>query len=76
MKTRSIARRFARFARDLERVDSEVETAANRAMLDTLGVMLAGGAHPSVRALAQATTRGEGRATLSTGGRTPKPLRW
>ena len=38
-------------------------------MLDTLGVMLAGGAHPSVRALARATTRGEGKATLATGGR-------
>ena len=38
-------------------------------MLDTLGVMLAGGAHPSVRALAQAAARGEGRAALATGGR-------
>ena len=69
MKTPSIARRFARFACGLERVDSEVKTAADRAMLDTLGVMLAGGAHPSVRALAAAAARGEGRATLTTGGR-------
>ena len=38
-------------------------------MLDTLGVMLAGGAHPSVRALAQAAARGTGKATLATGGR-------
>lgn len=38
-------------------------------MLDTLGVMLAGGAHPSVRALASAASRGEGKATLATGGR-------
>ena len=38
-------------------------------MLDTLGVMLAGGAHPSVRALAQIAARGEGQATLATGGR-------
>ena len=38
-------------------------------MLDTLGVMLAGGAHPSVRALAAAAARGEGRAALATGGR-------
>ena len=69
MKTPSIARRFARFACGLERVDSEVRTAADRAMLDTLGVMLAGGAHPSVRALAAAAACGEGRATLATGGR-------
>lgn len=69
MKTPSIARRFAAFACGLERVDSEVKTAADRAMLDTLGVMLAGGAHPSVRALAEVTTRGEGKATLATGGR-------
>ena len=38
-------------------------------MLDTLGVMLAGGAHPSVRALTEVTKRGEGRATLATGWR-------
>lgn len=38
-------------------------------MLDTLGVMLAGGAHPSARALAEVTRRGEGKATLATGGR-------
>ena len=69
MKTPSIARRFARFACGLERMDSEVRTAADRAMLDTLGVMLAGGAHPSVRALAQASPRGEGKAALATGGR-------
>ncbi len=68
MKTPSIARRFAGFACGLERVDSEVRTAANRAMLDTLGVILAGGAHPSARALAE-VTRGEGRAALATGGR-------
>ncbi len=69
MKTPPIARRFARFACGLDRVDSEVRRAADRAMLDTLGVMLAGGAHPSVRALAAAVTRGEGRAALATGGR-------
>ena len=69
MKTQPIARRFARFACNLERVDSEAMAAANRAILDTLGVMLAGGVHPSVRALAAAATRGEGRATLATGGR-------
>ena len=69
MKTPSIARRFAKFACGLERVDSEVRAAADRAMLDTLGVMLAGGAHPSVRALAQAASRGTGKATLATGGR-------
>ena len=69
MKTPSIARRFAGFACGLERIDSEVKTAADRAMLDTLGVMLAGGAHPSVRALAQAAARGEGKAALATGGR-------
>ena len=69
MNTPSIARRFAKFACGLERLDSEVRAAADRAMLDTLGVMLAGGAHPSVRALAGASTRGEGRATLATGGR-------
>ena len=69
MKTPSIARRFAGFACGLERVDSEVRTAANRAMLDTLGVILAGGAHPSVLSLAEAATRGEGRATLATSGR-------
>ena len=38
-------------------------------MLDTLGVMLAGGAHPSARALAEAAARREGKATLATGGR-------
>ena len=69
MKTLPIARRFARFACGLERVEPEVGRAADRAMLDTLGVMLAGGAHPSVRALAQAAARGEGRAALATGGR-------
>lgn len=69
MKTPSIARRFAKFACGLEHLDSEVRTAADRAILDTLGVMLAGGAHPSVRALAEVTRRGEGKATLATGGR-------
>ncbi|MCY3823220.1 MAG: MmgE/PrpD family protein [Nitrospinae bacterium] len=69
MRTPTIARRFAKFACGLERLDPEVRTAADRAILDTLGVMLAGGAHPSVRALAQAAARGEGRATLATGGR-------
>ena len=69
MRTPSIARRFARFACGLKRIDAEVRTAANRAILDTLGVMLAGGAHPSVRALAEVTKRGEGPATLATGGR-------
>ena len=38
-------------------------------MLDTLGVMLAGGAHPSVRALVAVTPRREGQATMATGGR-------
>ena len=69
MNTPSIARRFAKFACGLEHIDSDVRTAADRAMLDTLGVMLAGGAHPSVRALAQIAARGEGQATLATGGR-------
>ena len=69
MKTRPIARRFAAFACGLERIDSDVRTAANRAILDTLGVMIAGGAHPSVRALARAATRPDGKAALATGGR-------
>ena len=69
MSTPTIARRFAAFACGLERVDTEVRKAANRAMLDTLGVMLAGGAHPMARALAAATPRREGEATLATGGR-------
>ena len=69
MSTQTIARQFAAFACGLERIDSDVNKVADRAMLDTLGVMLAGGAHPSVRALAQAASRGEGKATLATGGR-------
>ncbi len=70
MSTQTIARQFAAFACGLECIDSDGNKVADRAMLDTLGVMLAGGAHPSVRALAQATLRGEGKATLATGGRT------
>ena len=69
MSTQTIARQFAGFACGLERIDSDVNKVADRAILDTLGVMLAGGAHPSVRALAQAVSRGEGKATLATGGR-------
>ena len=66
--TQSIVRQFACFACTLPEIPGGVLHAADRAMLDTLGAMIAGGAHPATRALAGALPLHEGPATLATGG--------
>ena len=61
------ARRFARFVCDLPALSSKVRHTADRAMLDTLSAIVAGRAHDTVRAIAEAFTTGHGKATVCTG---------
>lgn len=63
-----IARQFAQFACAPQDVPECVERQADRAMLDTLGAIIAGGAHEVVRKLAAATPSHSGNAVLATGG--------
>ncbi|MEX0305207.1 MAG: MmgE/PrpD family protein [Leisingera sp.] len=67
--TSSIARRFAAFACGLSGIPAEAAHQADRALLDTVGAIIAGGAHPAVQAAANAMPRHPGRAVLATGGR-------
>ncbi|MEM1079394.1 MAG: MmgE/PrpD family protein [Pseudomonadota bacterium] len=64
----SIARQFARFACSESLLPEPVIHAAYRAMLDTLGAMIAGGAHSATRRVAAAQPCHPGQATLTTGG--------
>lgn len=66
--TRPIARQFAEFACDCPAVPVEVTHAADRALLDTLGAIVAGGGHASTQMAAGAIPHHTGRATLATGG--------
>lgn len=66
--TQTIARRFAAFACALPDLPEGVVCAADRAILDTLGAIIAGGVHPSTLAVAAALPRHQGNATLATGG--------
>lgn len=68
MSLMSIARQFARFACTPQDVPECVERQADRAMLDTLGAVIAGGAHEAVQTLAVATPHHVGNAVLATGG--------
>ena len=66
--TGTIARQFAAFACTAPMISGEVAHAADRAILDTLGAIIAGGAHPATRAVADAMPQHKGKATLATGG--------
>ncbi|MCG7522531.1 MmgE/PrpD family protein [Ruegeria sp. Ofav3-42] len=68
--TTSIARRFAAFASACPDIPAQVIHAADRAMLDTMGAIIAGGAHPSTQAVAGAMPQHDGLAILATGGQT------
>jgi 2-methylcitrate dehydratase PrpD len=65
----AIARRIARFALAPPPLPDAVRTAADRAILDTLGVMVAGGVHPAARAARAAAGDAPGPATMATRGR-------
>lgn len=65
---RSIARQFAAFACKPPEIPGEVAHAADRALLDTLGAIMAGGVHPATQTVANAVPRHTGPATLATGG--------
>ncbi len=66
--TKTIARQFAEFACALPDIPETVAHAADRAMLDTLGAIAAGGAHPTAQAAAGVFSRTAGKAPLATGG--------
>ena len=66
--TTPIARKFASFACTPPPIPDDVQHAADRAMLDTLGAIIAGGAHSATQLVAEAMPRHEGKATLATGG--------
>lgn len=66
--TQPIARQFADFAFSLSETPGEVLHAADRAILDTLGAIIAGGAHPASQAAAETRACKNGAATLATGG--------
>lgn len=70
MTTDSVARRMAQFACSLEDFPEEVWHAADRALLDTVAAIIAGGVHPQTRAIAKSNSQSHatGSATLSTGG--------
>jgi 2-methylcitrate dehydratase PrpD len=61
-----LTRRFADWSIGFDLPDAlaEVRRAARRAILDTLGVMAAGGVHPKVRALASGLPPTSGRCTV------------
>jgi 2-methylcitrate dehydratase PrpD len=61
-----LTRRFANWSIGFTLSDapSDVRRTARRAILDTLGVMAAGGAHPKVRALASGLPPASGRCTV------------
>lgn len=65
---KSIARKFAEFATGNCNYPQSVEHQADRAMLDTLGAIIAGGAHPSVKAIVENYSYHQGSAMLATGG--------
>lgn len=62
-----LGRRFARFVTDLPALPGDVRRAADRAMLDTVGAIIAGTAHDTVKAVAAAYPTGQGTATVCTG---------
>lgn len=66
--TASVARQFADFACAGIDPPAEVTHQANRAILDTLGVIVAGAAHPTTQAVAAAHPDRTGEAALATGG--------
>ncbi|MGB1255987.1 MAG: MmgE/PrpD family protein [Thiolinea sp.] len=66
----TIARQFARFACVDTMTPDNVLHIADRAILDTLGAIIAGGVHPTVRAVATAFVSADGPATLATTGKT------
>jgi len=66
--TETIARRFARFACACPDMPADVSAVADRAMLDTLGAMIAGGAHVATGAVATALPGHPGMSTRATGG--------
>ncbi|MBE1285045.1 MAG: hypothetical protein GJ676_17160 [Rhodobacteraceae bacterium] len=66
--TGSIARQIAVFACAAPDMSAEVQHAADRAILDTLGAIIAGGAHPATQALVVSLPHHAGQATLATGG--------
>lgn len=66
--TQTIARQFAAFACALPDLPEGVVCAADRAILDTLGAIIAGGVHPATLAVADASPRHQGTAALATGG--------
>ena len=63
--TETIARRFACACPDMP---ADVSAVADRAMLDTLGAMIAGGAHAATGAIATALPSHPGMSTRATGG--------
>ncbi|MEM9317874.1 MAG: MmgE/PrpD family protein [Pseudomonadota bacterium] len=67
--TPSIARQFAQFACSGTSIPDEVLVATDRAIFDTLGAMIAGGAHPTLAAVLAGQPQHPGRSTLVTGGR-------
>ena len=64
----ALSRHFAQFASMPPKPPDAVVRAADRAILDTLGVMIAGGAHPATRRLAHALPQHPGSAALAVGG--------
>jgi 2-methylcitrate dehydratase PrpD len=72
MNESNLAYHFANWACELSRSDipDNVYTAAHRAMLDTLGVTLAGRAHPDIKRLSEIWPASNGSSSLVTGGMT------
>ncbi|MCV0428343.1 MAG: MmgE/PrpD family protein, partial [Roseibium sp.] len=66
--TPPIARRFAQFAVSRTSFPDEVSEVADRALLDTIGAIIAGGAHDATRRVHAAMPKHPGPATLATGG--------
>lgn len=72
--TAPVARHFADFACAGTDPPAGVIHQANRAILDTLGVIVAGAAHPTTRAVAAAHLDRNGAATLTIGGQAPAEI--
>ena len=66
--TGTIARQFAAFACSPPQFPGAVKHAADRAILDTLGAIIVGGAHPTTQAVAAAMPHHAGAATSASGG--------
>ncbi|MGH1467065.1 MAG: MmgE/PrpD family protein [Cognatishimia sp.] len=69
MSTPLISRQFAQFACHMTPAPSDVIAAADRAIFDTLGAILAGGAHDMVKAIARLKEDANGPCLLATRGR-------